>query len=330
MIGQDGALGRSHPRRWDVPLLWVVCLVLLVFGLTRPIVTLSSLGQTSSATFSVLTGISDLWSSGHRFLAFIIFTTSFVFPAVKLVCLGVVWAFRLLPGLRMRLLEGLMLLGKWSMLDVFVVAGLLGVLELGWLSDASAHPGIYLYAASILLTMFLIHLVARLARAELEKVVPRGLPVLTGIPVELPALVLLVIGYELPLMSVDKWVFWQKDYSILSGTLELFRSGSYVMASFLAFFVVLAPTTRLLGYCALRFVRRSGKSHVRLISLVRSLNRWTMGEVFALGLLVVLVKVGGHVNVTFGPGLWCFLAGTFLSLFPAWPVRRTSTERRRS
>lgn len=324
MIGQDGALGRSHPRRWDVPMLWGVCLVLLVFGVTSSSVTLTSLGESSSATFSVITGIADLWSGGHALLASIIFVTSLVFPSVKLVSLALIWTLRLPARVRMPLLDALLILGKWSMLDVFVVAGLLGVLSLGWLSGASAHLGIYLYAASILLTMALIHLVARIARSAVDPVVPRGLPILTGIPVEVPALILLGLGYELPLMSVDKWVFWQKDYSVLSGVLELFRHGSYAMAAFLALYVIVAPSARLIAYGALRFVRRTGKAHRRLVWFVRALNRWAMAEVFALGLLVVLVKVGGSVNVTFGPGLWCYLAGTSLSLLPAWPVKGRS------
>lgn len=321
---QSGSLGRAHPGRWDVVGLWVGSLVLLVFGLTQPTVTLSSMGHSSSATFSVLTGIKDLYTGGHAVLAAIIFTTSLIFPSVKLVSVAVVWTVRLPVRIRVPLLDGLMVLGKWSMLDVFVVAGLLGVLELGWLSDAVAHRGIYLYAASILLTIVLIHLMAGVARSTEDPVVPRGLPILTGVPVEVPALVLLGLGYELPLMSVDKWVFWQKDYSILSGIVELFRAGSYAMAVFLVLFVILAPSVRLIAYCALRFFRRTGHAHARLVFFVRALNRWAMAEVFALGLLVVLVKVGGSVNVTFGPGLWCYLAGTSLSLLPAWPVRNRS------
>ena len=44
-------------------------------------------------------------------------------------------------------------LGKWSMLDVFVVALLLVSVKLGVLAKVEVHYGLYVFATSVLLTM---------------------------------------------------------------------------------------------------------------------------------------------------------------------------------
>ena len=43
-------------------------------------------------------------------------------------------------------------LSKWSMLDVFVVAVIVVMLEGSLLSDADARPGLFLFAASVVLS----------------------------------------------------------------------------------------------------------------------------------------------------------------------------------
>jgi paraquat-inducible protein A len=80
---------------------------------------------------------------------------SVVLPILKLVLL-----FRIL-GLdhleRDRLahyLHWMHLYGKWSMLDVFVVAILVVAVKLGAIADVQMRFGLYAFAASVLLTMF--------------------------------------------------------------------------------------------------------------------------------------------------------------------------------
>ena len=310
----------------DAPVAWLVAAALLGLGLTRPIVSFSRLGGVSGKTFTVFTGMRNLFDSGHPYLAALIFTFSLVFPLVKLVALAAAWGLPMDRQGREVLLDRLKLLGKWSMLDVFVGAGLLGVVRFGWLTDATPHDGIYYYGASILLAMVLIYVVARMARLGRKAEPARALPLLTRFPLEVPALLLLAAGYELPLMHVEKWVFWKQDFSILAGTANLWRDGHPVLAVFLGLFVILAPTARLIGTLVLRFLPGPAPRHPGLLGLVRILNRWTMVEVFALGMLVVAVKLGGMEKLTLQPGLYCFLGGTALTALLAWPLGRAGRD----
>jgi len=128
--------------------------VLLVVGLVTPIITLEKFLVIEN-TFSVLSGVTELLLAGQWFLFVIIAGFSVVLPILKLVLL-----FRIL-GLdhleRDRLahyLHWMHLYGKWSMLDVFVVAILVVAVKLGAIADVQMRFGLYAFAASVLLTMF--------------------------------------------------------------------------------------------------------------------------------------------------------------------------------
>jgi paraquat-inducible protein A len=62
-----------------------------------------------------------------------------------------------------QLLHWMHLYGKWSMLDVFVVAVLVVAVKLGAIVDVEMRYGLYAFAASVLLTMFITARVVTLA-----------------------------------------------------------------------------------------------------------------------------------------------------------------------
>jgi len=74
------------------------------------------------------------------------------------VTLFVIWFVRLRDHQRKWLLHGLGLLGKWSMLDVFVTAIIIVSIKLGVLASAKAETGIYYFGISILLAMLVTNL----------------------------------------------------------------------------------------------------------------------------------------------------------------------------
>jgi paraquat-inducible protein A len=105
-------------------------------------------------THSILSVLSELFAAGEIFLASVIFVFSIVFPALKL--LYITAAGTLIsagPVRRSRWLRRIEWLGKWSMLDVLVLALLVFYAKSHDLADAVALPGIYFFAASVILTM---------------------------------------------------------------------------------------------------------------------------------------------------------------------------------
>jgi paraquat-inducible protein A len=126
------------------------------------------------------------------------------------------------------------------------------------------------------------------------------------------ALALLAAGLTLPLLTIDKWTFWSNEYSVLPGISDLFRNGYALMGVVLAIFVVVTPVVQVLSAAGLWIAGRSAGLRSRMATALRWAGRWAMADVFALGIAIVLSKIGGVVNVTPRPGLWLFLAGAVL------------------
>ena len=55
-------------------------------------------------------------------------------------------------------------LGKWSMLDVFIVAVLVVALKLGPLAEVTIEPGFYYFGAAVILSMLIGARIEKLAR----------------------------------------------------------------------------------------------------------------------------------------------------------------------
>jgi paraquat-inducible protein A len=157
------SLQQLHPLRLDIPILIVLSAILLYNGFNMPVLTVRKLWERT--TFSILTGIDNLWQEKFYFLAIIIFTFSIIFPVTKLLSLFLVWFIKLTDNQRKNILYYLEILGRWSMLDVFVAAVLVVSVKLGALAEANAEVGIYYFAASILLAMTATTLQNRLARS---------------------------------------------------------------------------------------------------------------------------------------------------------------------
>ena len=157
------SLRDRYPRRIEVPLLILVSFVLLLIALSQPLLTVEKMVLWKNE-YSVIAGVRGLWEQGQYVLAIILFFFSIVFPVFKLAMLGLLWAARLAEQKRKTVLHWLGILGKWSMLDVFVVAILIVLVKLGPLARVQPQRGVYWFAAAIFLSMVTSMYVDSLAR----------------------------------------------------------------------------------------------------------------------------------------------------------------------
>ncbi|MDD3295812.1 MAG: paraquat-inducible protein A [Candidatus Omnitrophica bacterium] len=163
-IAEGNSLFQIYPRTYGIILLLLIMLSgsLLIAGLFMPVLTFKEMAWFKT-TFSVLSGIQNLWQEKQPFLALIIVLFSVIFPVIKLFALAWLWLAKLSSKRRMVIIERLELLGKWSMLDVFVVAVTVVAVKLGFLIKARPRAGIYVFASSIILTMFIMMWLSKLA-----------------------------------------------------------------------------------------------------------------------------------------------------------------------
>lgn len=104
-------------------------------------------------TFSLWSAMVQLFDNGDYFIGIVIFLFTFLFPIIKLVlCIWLTLVGKSDDDTTEKTLKVLELTGKWSMLDVFVIALLLLMTKTSVLATAKVQIGLYLFAAAVLLT----------------------------------------------------------------------------------------------------------------------------------------------------------------------------------
>ena len=149
----------------EVSLLKVLLALTLIFlipGLVAPIITLTKFLLVEN-TFSILSGTIQLLKEGQIFLFVLITGFSIIIPLLKIIVL-----FRLLSINKInasnldKYLHWMHLYGKWSMLDVFVVAVLVVTVKLGAIANVEMHYGLYFFSAAVILTMIITARIVKL------------------------------------------------------------------------------------------------------------------------------------------------------------------------
>lgn len=151
-------------ERWLIGAMILLSALLLAAGWLAPIMTVEKLFILAD-DISILGSCWALLEGGEYFLFLVIFVFSIVFPVLKLGMALWLWYVADVerPGF-LRSLAWIETLGKWSMLDVFVVALSVVAIQMSLVSDVEIHPGIYLFTAAVALSIVAVGRIAGLAR----------------------------------------------------------------------------------------------------------------------------------------------------------------------
>ena len=133
----------------------VAALILYVPANLLPVLRLESV--TGPQQNTIVGGVIQFWQSGDYPVALIIFCASVMIPILKLLAitsLCVVSYTGKYPRAMTRLYRVTEIIGRWSMVDVFVVAILVAVVQLGGVMSIHPGPGVVPFAAVVVLTIF--------------------------------------------------------------------------------------------------------------------------------------------------------------------------------
>lgn len=137
--------------------LLITAVILYIPANVYPVMTVISLGASQSDT--IVSGVLYLLLNGEWPLALIVFVASVVVPIVKIFVLGYLMlsVHRRLPistARRTRLYRLIELVGRWSMVDIFVVALLAALVQAGTLATIEPGVGAIAFTFVVILTMF--------------------------------------------------------------------------------------------------------------------------------------------------------------------------------
>ena len=115
--------------------------------------------------------------------------------------------------------------------------------------------------------------------------------------------VLLIAGWTLPMMTVDRLLILTEQVSILQGCLVLWSEGEYFLFAVIALFSIVFPLVKL-GLALFLWYRADAASPAlqRSLGCIESLGKWSMLDVFAVALIVVAIQVSIITDVTVHAG----------------------------
>ena len=122
-----------------------------------PMMTMVELGVVTSNT--IIGGIIYFWKGGAYPIALVILTASIVIPLLKIVaiswlCLAATGKLHPSPAVLGKMYWFTELLGRWSMVDIFVVGILVALVPLGNYMTVTPGPGALAFGGVVVLTMF--------------------------------------------------------------------------------------------------------------------------------------------------------------------------------
>ena len=143
----------SLTRTWA---LLITAAIIYIPANVLPIMTVSSLGQGEPST--IMSGVIELVQHGMIPIATVVFIASILVPTFKLVGIALllfsvqrrqplsarqrIWMYRFIE-----------FIGRWSMLDIFVIAILVAVVNFGRIASVEANLGAVAFATVVILTM---------------------------------------------------------------------------------------------------------------------------------------------------------------------------------
>ncbi len=151
---------RLHRRKpHSIAYTWALLLASMIMLLPAnllPIMTFRSLGQGDPAT--IMQGVMQLLDHGMLGIAFVVLAASIIIPVLKIVGLIILlltvqlgWTTNMRQ--KMLMYHFVEWIGRWSMLDIFVVAILAAIVQLGNLASVTGNTGATAFAAVVIFTM---------------------------------------------------------------------------------------------------------------------------------------------------------------------------------
>ena len=152
---------RLHARKPNsIARTWALVIAAFIFYIPAnilPITRVISFGKAQSDT--IMSGVIYFVQSGSWHIALVIFVASVFVPLMKLFLLTFLlisvqikshWR----PKDRTRLYRITEAVGRWSMVDIYVVTILVALVKLGSLATIQAGPGAIFFAGVVIITMF--------------------------------------------------------------------------------------------------------------------------------------------------------------------------------
>ena len=280
--------------------------------------------------YSIPLTISLMWDFGLYAAAILVVAFSLVFPFVKLaMLLATLWV-PMRNGPRRRVLVSLRNLGRWSLLDVFIVLTILVLADDQIFVGAVPKVGVTFFLVAICTSMLTCEILDALS-PQAHSAAPLTSPASgralysgsvwrsggMGI-LFLVTTITLFAAIGLPYFHISQFLLKHKAYSVIESVMALAESGSVAFAATILVFLVIFPIARI-GLMALEgFVPLSTETRSRVGWWSEIIGAWSMLDVFVLALLLFMVEGDRLIAFEVRGGLYMLIISVgfyYLTLF---------------
>ena len=270
---------------------------------------------------------SDFREQGHLLLGVIadlsvVVLPSFLLLAVPLLSLATMMG-QPIPAWRIALVA-CEFAKRWCMPEVFLLAILVAFIKIGKLAEATVRPGFWFLAASIGLLILAMQIfnpdaVRMKLGGEISSQDPR--PDQPKRQTQawaflIAACFMLIPANTLPIMIISAPSGDSQD-TILSGIAKLAESGMWGIAAIVFIASILVPFGKLGGLVWLGIIarRKGGNRYVtKMHRFLDFIGRWSMLDIFLIGLLAGLIDFGQLAAIQIGPAAPAFAAAVILTV----------------
>ena len=126
------------------------------------------------------------------------------------------------------------------------------------------------------------------------------------------------LGLTLPLVSLDKLLFFTETPSLRTIIAGLWEQDERILALVILAFSVLLPATKIL---LLHVAVYRGKKS-RSLAVLSVVSKWSMMDVLLVALVIFSAKTSGLATASAMPGIWFYGAATLASVIASVMVRK--------
>ena len=259
-----------------------------------------------NSNYSIPHTIRLMWDSKLYAIAVLIVAFSLTFPFVKITMLLTIFWLPTTRSGRHKTLSTLRQLGRWSLLDVFIVLIIMVLSNDQMFIGAKPKIGVSLFLAAIFGSMLVCEILEYLNKGETKSdkdpMEGRHTPVYWAagklywlmIPLLALSVVSLYIAISTSYFKITWWLLKHKAYSVWDSVMALLDSGFYIFGYTMLGVLIVVPSLRLLSLIALGFLPMNRLIRRYLWRWSSIFGGWSMLDVFALALLLFLTE-GSHL-----------------------------------
>lgn len=118
----------------------------------------------------------------------------------------------------------------------------------------------------------------------------------------------------LPILEIER-LGRHHQSSLLIGTIELLREGSWFVGTVVLLFSIVFPLVKIVLLLELSMLGILHRQHKALTyRVMEQAGKWSMMDVMLLAFMVMLVKLGTLVEFHLGPAVWAFVLCVAMSM----------------